>query len=133
MAAIDHIDEGADALACLVLQPHGSPHLAIDRGDLLAFAQIGDGRRAVLFRDPECDAAAGAAAVEPEHEARLLRRAAMDEGIDAERAVFADQPRWSPFDEFEARAPHQGAVTEHPEVACREFRIVEISRGHALA
>ena len=34
---------------------------------------------AVLFRDPERDAAAGAAAVEPEHQARLLRRAAMHE------------------------------------------------------
>jgi hypothetical protein len=55
----------------------------------------------------------------------------MDEGIDAERAVFADQPRRNPFDELEARAPHQGAVAEHPEVACREFRIVERHRGHA--
>ena len=130
MAAVDHVDECADALACLVLQPDRSFHLAVDRGDLLALAQIGDGGCAVLLRDPERDAAAGAAAVEPEHEARLLRRAAMDEGIDAERAVFADQTRRNPFDEFEARAPHQGAVTEHPEVACREFRIVERLRGH---
>jgi hypothetical protein len=42
----------------------------------------------------------------------------MDEGIDAKRAVLADQPRRNPFDEFEAGAPYQGAVTEHPEVAC---------------
>jgi hypothetical protein len=61
MAAVDHIDQGADALAHLVLQPHRSFHLAIDRGDLLALAQIGDGSSAVLLGDPECDAAAGAA------------------------------------------------------------------------
>ena len=47
----------------------------------------------LLLRDAERDAAAGAAAVESEHQAGLLRRAAMDERIDAERAVFADQPR----------------------------------------
>jgi hypothetical protein len=57
----------------------------------------------------------------------------MNEGIDAERAVFADQPRRNPFDEFEAWPPHQGAVAEHPEVACREFRFVQRSGGHALA
>ena len=80
----------------------------------------------LLCRDPERDAAAGAAAVEPEHQARLFRRAAMDEGIDAERAVFANQPRRDPFDEFEAGAPHQRAIAEHPEVAWREFRILKV-------
>jgi hypothetical protein len=79
MAAIDHIGQRADARSCLVLQPHRPLHLAIDRSNLFAFAQIGDGGGAVLFRDPERDAAAGAAAIEPEHEARLFRRAAMDE------------------------------------------------------
>src|SRR6185295_15067638 len=102
MAAVDHIDEGADALARLVLEPHRPFHLAVDRGDLLALAQIGDGGRAMLLRDPKRDAAAGAAAVEPQHEAGLFWCAAMDEGIDAERAVFADQARRNPFDEFEA-------------------------------
>jgi len=38
MAAIDHVDERADALPCLVLQPHRPLHLAIDRRDLFALA-----------------------------------------------------------------------------------------------
>ena len=71
----------------------------------------------VFVGDAERDAAAGAAAVEAEHEARLFRRAAMDEGIDAERAMFADQPRRNLLDEFEARPPHQRAIAEDPEVA----------------
>ena len=98
MAAIDDIDQRADALSRLVLQPHRSLHLAVDRSDLFTLAQIGDGGRAVPFGDPERDAAAGAAAIEPEHETGLFRRSAMDEGIDAERAMLADQPRRRPLD-----------------------------------
>ncbi|MDA9455816.1 hypothetical protein XI00_16525 [Bradyrhizobium sp. CCBAU 21359] len=122
MAAVDDIGERGDALARIVLQPHRAHHLAIDRGDLLARPQIRDDLGAVLFSDTEGDAAAGAAAVEPEHQARLLRRAAMDEGIDAERPVLADQPRRDALLEVEARSPHQRAVAEHPEVArgCRD-------------
>ena len=91
MAAVDHVNEGADALARVVLQPYRSLHFAVHRGDLLAFAQVRDGRRAMLLRDAERDAAAGATAVEAEHEARPLRRSAMHEGIDAKRAVQAGQ------------------------------------------
>ena len=40
-----------------------------------------------------CDAAAGAAAVEPKHEPRPLRRPAMHKGIDAQRPVCPSQPR----------------------------------------
>ena len=122
MAAVDHIGQRADALARLVLKPDRAHHLAIDRGDLFARAQICDGRGALLVRDPKRDAAAGAAAVEPEHQAGLFRRSAMDEGIDAERAVLADQPRRNLLDELEARPPHQRAVAEHPEVAFGQFR-----------
>jgi len=93
--AVDHVDQRADPLPRLVLQPHRPHHLAIHRGDLLARAQIGDRIGAVLRRDPERDAAAGAAAVEAEHEARLFRRAAMHEGVDAERAMLANQPSHS--------------------------------------
>ena len=91
-------------------------------GGLLAAAQIVDGLVAQLGRDPEGDAAAGAAAVEPEHEAGLFRRAAMVERIDAERAMLADQPRRNLFDEVEARPPHQRAIAEHPEVVFGQFR-----------
>src|ERR1700754_596076 len=117
MAAVDHVSERADALPPLVLEPYRAHHLAVDAGDLLALAQIGDDGAAVLLRDLVCDAAAGAAAVEAEHQARAFGRAAMDKRIDAERAVFADQPRRHLLDELKARPPHQRAVAEHPEVA----------------
>jgi len=68
---------------------------------------------------PQNCAAAGAAAVEAEHQSRLLRRAAVVEGIDAERAVLADQPRRHLLDEVEARPPHQRAIAEHPQVALK--------------
>ena len=69
------------------------------------------------FEDPEGNAAAGPAAVEAEHKTGLFRGPAMVEGIDAERAVLADQPRRHLFDELEARPPHQRTVAEHPQVA----------------
>ena len=85
-------------------------------GGLFAAAQIFDCFSAQFCRDPEGDAAAGAAAVEPEHEAGLFRRAAMVEGIDAERAMLADQPRRDLLDERKTRPPHQRAIAEHPQV-----------------
>src|SRR5947208_63479 len=129
MAAVHHIGERTDALARLVLQPHRTRHLAIDRGDLLALAQISDGGGAVLFGDPKRDAAAGAAAIEAEHETGLFRRSPVHEGIDAKRAVFADQPGRDLFDEFKTRPPHQRAIAEYPEVAL-EFLIWEDNRRH---
>ena len=70
----------------------------IDGGDLLARAQIGDGFGARRGGDAKGDAAAHAAAIEPQHQARPLRRAAMDERVDAERPVQPDQPRRHPFE-----------------------------------
>ena len=93
------------------------PHrFQIDCRHLFAPAQIGDGLLARRGCDPKGDAAAHAAAVEPQHQAGPLRRAAMDERIDAQRPVQADQPRRHAFDEVEARTPHQRAVAEDPEV-----------------
>src|SRR5947199_5243652 len=110
VTAIDHISQRADALSRLILQPHRSDHFAIDGRDLLARPQVGDGCRTMLLRDPKRDAAAGATAVEPEHQAWFLRCAAMDKRIDAERAMFADQPRRDLLDEFKTRPPHQRAI-----------------------
>src|ERR1019366_802723 len=101
MAAIDHVGQRADALPRLVLQPHRPHYLAVDAGDLFALAQVGERGGAALLRDPKRDAAAGAAAVEAEHEAGLFRRSPMHEGVDAERAMLADQPRRDLFDELE--------------------------------
>ena len=67
--------------------------------------------------DPIGDAAAHAAAIEPEHQAGPLRRTAMNEGIDAKRPVQADEPGRNPLDEGKARTPHQRAIAEYPEIA----------------
>ena len=114
VAAVDHVAERRHASLGLALEPDGADALEIDRGDLLARAQIGDGARARGRRHPIGDAAAGAAMIETEHEARPFRRPAVDEGIDAERPVGADQPRLEPLQIVEAGPPHQRAVAEHP-------------------
>src|SRR5450759_864902 len=126
MTAVDDVNKGADALPRLVLQPYRPHYLAVDRRDLLARAQVGDRRGAMLLRDPERDAAAGAAAVEAEHEAGLFGGAAVHEGVDAERAMLADQPRRDLLDERKARPPHQRAIAEHPEVAFGQFRFGQV-------
>src|SRR5580692_3880356 len=110
MAAVDHIGQRADALSRFVIEPDRTHHLAIDVGGLFARAQIVDGRKAMLSLEAEGDAAAGAAAVEPEHQGRLFRRAAMVERIDTERPVLADQPRWNLLDERKPRPPHQRTI-----------------------
>src|SRR6516165_10657823 len=130
MATVDHIGKRADALPRLVLKPHRTRHLAVDRGDLFARTQVGYRRGAILLGDTKCDAAAGAAAVQPQHQAGLFRRSAMDEGIDAKRAVLADQPRRDALDEIEARPPYQRAIAEHPEVAFGSVSVGEGYRRH---
>src|SRR5947207_8252981 len=87
MAAVDDVDERAHPPSRLAAERDRSRGFAIDHRDLLARAQILDRVRPRGFLDPVGDAAAGAALVEAEHESRLLRRAAVDEGIDAERAM----------------------------------------------
>jgi hypothetical protein len=52
--------------------------LEVDRGDLLALAQIGDRRCRLAAATRNATPRQAPAAVEPEHEARPLRRAAMD-------------------------------------------------------
>ena len=78
MAAVDDVAERPHLPARLVLELDPPHRLQIDAGDLLAAAQIGDGLVALCGGDAEGDAAAHAAAVEPQHQAGLLRRAAMD-------------------------------------------------------
>src|SRR5215510_16192271 len=91
MAAISDIGQRADTLLRRVVEPDRAHHFTIDVGGLLAGAQIFDGKLAQLGRDTEGDATAGAAAVEAQYQAWFFRGAAMIEGIDAERAVFANQ------------------------------------------
>ena len=77
VAAVDHVDERADAPLGLAQQGHRAQGLAVDAGRLLARAQLGDRGGAFFRGDAIRDAEAGAAEIEPEHEARPLRRAAM--------------------------------------------------------
>src|SRR5215475_7503530 len=76
MTPIDHIDECAHAPLRLAGNEHVPPGLTVDHGDLLARAEISDGRGPRRAADPIGDAAAGATAVEAEHETGLFRRAA---------------------------------------------------------
>src|SRR6516165_11125685 len=132
MPPVDHIGQRADAPARLVVEPDRSHHLAINVGRLLAAAQVVDRALAPLRCDTESDAATGAAAIEPQHQTRFFRRAAMVERIDAERAVLADQPRRDLFDELEARPPYQRAIAEHPEIAFGRFRYGEGDSRHLV-
>src|SRR5665213_1191490 len=117
VAAIDHVAKRAHALLRIVVEPDGADGFAIDQSDLLAPAQIGDRVVAPFGGDTVGNTAAIAAAVKAEHEARPLRRAAVNEGIDAKRAVRADEPRVAPLEEVETRPPHQRPIAEHPQVA----------------
>ena len=101
------------------LQRHRDRPLDIDRGDLLALAQIADGRLAQRRGDREGHAGAGAAAVEAEHEPGFFGRAAIDVGVDAQGPAPAAHGRPRAGRVGESRPPHQRAVAEHPEVAVR--------------
>src|SRR4029078_8256614 len=68
-----------------------------------------------LRRDTERDAATRAAAVEAEHQPRMLRRAAVHPGIDAERPVKANDSCRPPFDMGEVGTPDQRPVAENPQ------------------
>src|SRR5271163_2832731 len=93
VASIDDETQRPD-LARLSLLELDPPHrFQIHAGDLLAGAQIGDGFFARCSGDAESDAAAHAPAIKREYESRPFRRAAMDERIDAQGPVQADEPR----------------------------------------
>ena len=96
----------------------------IDVGHQLAGVEIAQNLGLLLRRDRERAAAAGAAPVEAQDQARSLARAAMDPGIDAEAAVVAVQPGIEHLLMLEAGPPHQRAVGEHPDPG--------VGRGQAL-
>src|SRR6202521_2102917 len=126
MAAIDHKDDSVRLAARQRDAAHG---FEIDLGHLLAFAQICEGGFAARRRPPVGDAAAAAAAIEAEHESGLFGRAAMDEGVDAQRPMQTDDPGRDAFQVLETRPPHQRAVTEHPKI----FVGVGLRKMHELA
>src|SRR5262249_62434462 len=93
VAAIDHEDQRHYIVRRRRCEGDPTQGFEVNGSYLLALAQICDGDIAVRCRHAVGDAAAGAAAVEAKHEAGLLRCAAMNEGIDAQRPVDADEPR----------------------------------------
>ena len=124
MIAIDDIGQRLRAAAVGELQRHR--FFQIDRSHQFALAQIGDGVVAVAAGDAEGDALTGAAMVKPKDKAGTLRRAAMDMGEDAQRAVIAMHPGQRAVDEVEARPPHQRAIAKHPEIVVA-FRLHDFS------
>src|SRR5262249_13022464 len=90
--------------------------LDIAPGHLRALARVVQRLGAPGRRHPVGDAAAHAAVIETENEPRPLRRAAVDEGIDAERAVGADQAGGNTFQVLETRPPDERAIGEHPKI-----------------
>ena len=89
----------------------------------------------MFLRDPERDTSARSATIEAEHEAGLFRRSPMHKGVDAESAMFADEPRRNLLDEFETGPPHQRAIAEHPQIAFGQFWWLGFRwhRGHCLS
>ena len=115
MRAVHGEHDGAHGFAGF--QENGQFPFEIDAGDELAGAQVVEHLRPGLAGHAERGADAGPAAVQPEHEARPLRRSPMHEGTHAKRAVIAAQPRPDGFRVGEARPPHQRAVAENPKIA----------------
>ncbi len=126
MAAVDHVAERAHGSLRLALEPDPPDALAIHHGDLLACPQIRDRLGAQRGCDSIRNAAAGAAAVEAQHQAGTLGRPAMVERIDAERPMGADQPCLDLLQKLKARPPHQRAIAENPDV-CEILRRVHWS------
>ena len=116
MAAINQVNKGSYVARRRCGERDAAHGFEVDGGDLFAFAQIRHGGLAVGCRHPVGDAAAGAAAVEAEHQAGFFRGAAMDEGVDAKRPVEPDEPCREAFQIGKARPPHQRAVPEHPKI-----------------
>ena len=90
-----------------------APH-PIDHAGHLARPDAIEGL-AQLSRQAVGDAVARPAAVEPEHQPRLLRRAAIVARIEAEAAVKAAQIGRPALGELEFRVPHQRAVGKYPD------------------
>ena len=113
------------------------PARLIDAGEHLALMQIVADGFALGAADLVGAAAAGAAAIEPEHQAGLLLGAAVVRRFHAERAVIAAHQGRVAFEERKARIPHQRAVGEDPEILARRRRqaaaLDEVALAHRRA
>src|SRR3546814_4595269 len=116
MTAVDHEGHGPDeALAGF----RAAPACTIDAGHHLALKKVVERLLALGRRHAKCHAMARPATVQPEHQARCLRRPAVTVRVDAEAAVQAPEAGRAHLDVGKARMPHEGAVAEHPEALAR--------------
>src|SRR5690606_2532404 len=70
----------------------------------------------ICARRAKGKAAAAAAAIESQYKPRHFRRATMDEGMYAQRAVDAMHDRCPALQMRKAGIPHQRAIAEYPEI-----------------
>src|SRR3546814_14846731 len=88
MTAVDHEGHGPDeALAGF----RAAPACTIDAGHHLALKKVVERLLALGRRHAKCHAMARPATVQPEHQARCLRRPAVTVRVDAEAAVQAPE------------------------------------------
>src|SRR4029078_10117362 len=127
MPAIDHIAQRGYPTCCMRAEPELPHGLAIYGRYLLTFSQICDGARAGCGANEVSHAAAGAAVVEPKHEAWPLGRAAMHERVHAQRTMCPGEARLDPLDKTKARPPHERAIGKHPEIS---LAIEAVARHH---
>jgi hypothetical protein len=114
VAAIDGVAKRPHLPPGGIFQFDAPQGFEINRGDLLAPAQVRDGLFAIRGGDPIGNAAAHAAAIQSEHEARPLRRAAMNKRIDAQRPVQSIETRRHTFESIETGPPHQRPIAKNP-------------------
>src|SRR5262245_59685519 len=131
MRPLDHVSEREHVPVGLALQRQRHERLAVHPINLLPRTHVLEGRALVLGRDAVRHPVTDTAAVEPENQARPLGIAAVMRRVNPEAAAEADESGALRLPEEEARPPHQGAVTEHPEfMAIRRIVPVEAAQGH---
>jgi hypothetical protein len=107
VSAIDHVSERHHLPRRYRSERDPAHGFKVNGGHLFAFAEIEDRGVALGRCYPVGDAAAGAATVQPKHQAGLLWGPAMDEGVYAEAPVKSDEPRRDALEIGKARPPHQ--------------------------
>ncbi len=116
MAAVDNITKCVHALLRITIKPDPALDLSVDPGDLLASAEIFDCPGTSRGGHPIGDTAAMAAAIKPQHQPRFLRRSAVHERIDTQRAMRTNKAGIASLQKVKARPPHQRPISEDPEV-----------------
>lgn len=127
MAAVDAVHQRTHAPVGRRQKVDLSIGFEINACDLLTLAQIGDGLITQMLSDTIDDPATSAAAIEPEHQPGLFRRAAMHERIHAQRAVQPCQLGGLALEVVKTRPPDQRAITEDPEIIVVGHRAVHMA------